>query len=414
MSYDAYERLFPRKFHRPWWLVAVPMIAVILALPLIVDAARIVISGEVGTLGTFRTENLRVDNEASVGSDATLSGRVIMNSASEDPDGIVQLFTAGPGTTKQVFLKELDANHVGVGSNNEAINLAAFQQATFDTTANPANAIAGDFETSSTRAAGSNILRNIGVLAIANGAQENLGLWVAEGDLRADGFSNLSAVEATSIVDDGPLTVDGLTSTHGIALGAINPAAISGTVDNYTPLGDSSADVVNLSTAGVATLTGFDSAQCVSGRRITFKYRGVDTVAFINGSGASARPFHNPSGATWTLYPNNYWGPSNETNSVTYECDTVTSSWEMVGMSVAVVPAWEVTGASFFDGAAQFNSTIRTSATMQIGGASGPIWSDGAGAPSGACNVGSLYSNTSGGVSTTLYVCTSSGTWTAK
>lgn len=45
-------------------------------------------------------------------------------------------------------------------------------------------------------------------------------------------------------------------------------------------------------------------------------------------------------------------------------------------------------------------------------------WYKGAGAPSSALctssNIGSLYSNTSGGASTTLYVCTAAATWTAK
>jgi hypothetical protein len=45
-------------------------------------------------------------------------------------------------------------------------------------------------------------------------------------------------------------------------------------------------------------------------------------------------------------------------------------------------------------------------------------WTSGAGVPSsGTCTsgtIGSLYSNTSGGATTTLYVCTSAGTWTAK
>jgi len=41
-------------------------------------------------------------------------------------------------------------------------------------------------------------------------------------------------------------------------------------------------------------------------------------------------------------------------------------------------------------------------------------WYYGAGAPGINCTVGSLYSNTSGGASTTLYVCTATNTWTAK
>jgi hypothetical protein len=54
-------------------------------------------------------------------------------------------------------------------------------------------------------------------------------------------------------------------------------------------------------------------------------------------------------------------------------------------------------------------------AKVQVGTAA---WSFGSGAPTaGNCtsgNIGSLYSNTAGGTSTTLYVCTAAGTWTAK
>lgn len=40
-------------------------------------------------------------------------------------------------------------------------------------------------------------------------------------------------------------------------------------------------------------------------------------------------------------------------------------------------------------------------------------WSHGSGAPAGACNTGDLYSNTSGGAGTTLYVC-QAGVWAGK
>ncbi len=50
---------------------------------------------------------------------------------------------------------------------------------------------------------------------------------------------------------------------------------------------------------------------------------------------------------------------------------------------------------------------------LTIGGDSGPSWTSGSGAPSGACITGSLYSNTSGGSGTTLYAC-QTGAWAAK
>ena len=41
-------------------------------------------------------------------------------------------------------------------------------------------------------------------------------------------------------------------------------------------------------------------------------------------------------------------------------------------------------------------------------------WTSGTGAASGNCVTGSIYTNLSGGTSTTLYVCTATNTWTAK
>lgn len=59
--------------------------------------------------------------------------------------------------------------------------------------------------------------------------------------------------------------------------------------------------------------------------------------------------------------------------------------------------------------------------TAQIGNGdttamgAGPLkWSWGAGVPAATCTIGELYSNLSGGTSTTLYVCTATNTWTAK
>jgi hypothetical protein len=59
-------------------------------------------------------------------------------------------------------------------------------------------------------------------------------------------------------------------------------------------------------------------------------------------------------------------------------------------------------------------STGAGTPTVQLG-TSGPSWTSGTGAPTGACVVGSLYSRTDGGAASTLYVCEGpSGTWSGK
>lgn len=57
-----------------------------------------------------------------------------------------------------------------------------------------------------------------------------------------------------------------------------------------------------------------------------------------------------------------------------------------------------------------------TPTCVRIGGTAGPYWCSGAGAPATDAPIGSLYSNTSGGATTTLYVKTAAGAggWTAK
>ena len=55
-----------------------------------------------------------------------------------------------------------------------------------------------------------------------------------------------------------------------------------------------------------------------------------------------------------------------------------------------------------------------TATTKLCIGAANVCWYSGAGAPGINCAIGSLYSNTSGGANTTLYVCTATNTWTAK
>ena len=55
--------------------------------------------------------------------------------------------------------------------------------------------------------------------------------------------------------------------------------------------------------------------------------------------------------------------------------------------------------------------TVGTFTTLQTGGGSGPTWTAGAGPPTAAWPIGSLYSDTSGAVGATLYVSRGGGTW---
>jgi hypothetical protein len=64
--------------------------------------------------------------------------------------------------------------------------------------------------------------------------------------------------------------------------------------------------------------------------------------------------------------------------------------------------------------APSITTTGTGTATVRLGN-TGPSWTSGTGAPTGACVVGSLYSRTDGGAASTLYVCEGpSGAWMAK
>ena len=52
-------------------------------------------------------------------------------------------------------------------------------------------------------------------------------------------------------------------------------------------------------------------------------------------------------------------------------------------------------------------------AAGQVNLNAGPTWTAGAGSPVSSCTAGSTYSNTAGGSTTTLYMCTATNTWTA-
>ena len=62
---------------------------------------------------------------------------------------------------------------------------------------------------------------------------------------------------------------------------------------------------------------------------------------------------------------------------------------------------------SVWNGAAWVQGTFAGGATAN------PDWTSGAGVPGATKPVGSLYSNTTGGVGTTLYVSRGGGTWLA-
>lgn len=117
------------------------------------------------------------------GVSVTVGVPLVLPTGTAEDGGLLQV-TGGIATqTKQVLLQQTNANHTAY----EAINLVAFQQATFDTAAGPAKAVAGDFEVTSARIAGVEQLTNVAVQAIATGGDVNYSFLSTAGTMRNDG-----------------------------------------------------------------------------------------------------------------------------------------------------------------------------------------------------------------------------------
>lgn len=172
------------------------------------SAATSIVSGTTNRLAKF-TSSTAVGNSGITddGTTITFSERLGIGGAS--PAGPAQnwIVGAGPTTTTQLYIQETDALHTAF----EAINIVGIQSGTFDTTAAPATARGAEFDATSNRVAGGNILQNIGVVSNAANGDENYSWYSSMGAMRNDGNGNTfgSSSFATALTSTGTLSVTG-------------------------------------------------------------------------------------------------------------------------------------------------------------------------------------------------------------
>ena len=423
------------------------------------------------------------------GTTVTIAAPVILSEGTDADNGILSIVGGTAGQTKQVFLQENDVMHTAF----EAINLVAFQQATFDTAAAPATAIAGDFEVTSTRAAGANDLTNVAVQAIATGGQTNYSFLSTAGVLRNDDTALLGPTTVDSLIIGS--TVPGedypfyLNSTNAQSQ---NMVVISeGT--NITPTGTDERQAINAFVQGTintsSATTGSVNAMGLQVNVSATRSAGTDPLNNIavqaNASGGTnnyswlstfgtMRQDGNAvfgvvqaddltatssittedldvgaGGGTYYLRKNGQIGGSTAdtlalnssiTTFLTLLDSTTTGTAVILNAtatgahkySVGSIPdaSFLPTGFTIYDGTSGYECLHITNGSggpgnvvilgkLALGASTGPTISSGTGSPEGVLTapVGSLYTNVSGGASTTLYVKTSGAGntgWTAK
>jgi hypothetical protein len=228
-------------FESNWLWLARRLPFVVMLMAILLTIAVVTRRFSFSITGTFRTSDLVVDNNASVGSDATFGGRATFLGASASTDGIVEVRGSSPGTTKQLFVKEIDTNHTA----SEANNAVLFQQATFDTSAGLANAVGLDVEVSSTRVAGSNDLSNIAILALAGGGDNNLSFYSPPGGGKmtvTDGAAIGPTVLTATLEVDGTSHLEGDITTDGNMRIGINPGTPHALTVNAAPTFNQNSD----------------------------------------------------------------------------------------------------------------------------------------------------------------------------
>jgi len=233
--------------------------------------------------GTFRTENLLVDTNASMATNGT--GQVVIGT--NTPVATTNLTVDGGYATQttQAWFDLSDTNHTA----GENINIVTRNHETFDTTAGPATAGGLDVACSATKSAGANTLTDQCVLLNATGGDVNVALRVHSG---------------TSVFDD---TVNFNDSVHGDAAGTFS-------FDGTCTLGDSSHNTTigkNLTVDGSGSSV---TAATILGNLLVGAHAASSTLGFLivstqNGGDGVVVGFEGAPGPKyWSFYPSSSIG----------------------------------------------------------------------------------------------------------
>lgn len=158
--------------------------------------------GSYHAMGTFHTEDLVVDDTASIG------GQVQIGSVTPSAGEVALVTEATAATTSMMVLQPTVTNHVGTGGNNELINVVVRNSTTFDTTANAGHASGIDIVVDGSISAGANALENIGIAIAGHHTQANVSNYA------------IKSTDTVSIFEhDGPTTLGGPSGTSVVQLG---------------------------------------------------------------------------------------------------------------------------------------------------------------------------------------------------
>lgn len=162
-------------------------------------------------LGTFRTENLQVDNNTVFG------GKVQTGPIAPNASQQAWFSLQSSSTTTQQWMQEDDTGHVGSGGNNEAINLVLRDFTGFAMgSGGTATAGALDIHVNASKSSGSGTLETLAILATAEGGDDNFDYLSLGGTMKHVAGPALFSTTTT----------DGLT-TGGYGLGSGGNADLS-------------------------------------------------------------------------------------------------------------------------------------------------------------------------------------------
>jgi hypothetical protein len=194
-------------------------------------------------LGTFRTQNLIVDEQVQVGPSAP-ANRHTMQIANVDPTNETQL-----------WIVDTSIGHVGTLA-NQAINLVLRGTQVMDTAAGPVNATNIDAAVTATKT-GVNNLISTAVLANASGdcASSNTcySFRSTNGQMIQTDPAHFGAVDTTSLTNSGSTTTTGLVNGANTTLGTSgvgNTTTVNGTLDERTSNADAYISIRSTASGG--------------------------------------------------------------------------------------------------------------------------------------------------------------------
>lgn len=377
---------------------------------------------------TFRTNDLIVDQDATVGRKFVEHGTVLVDgSAVGSGNAIVHIAGADPANFIQMQISnEGDTNHTAT----QSIPLAIQQQAGMNTTAAAASAYGIVIENIASRVAGTNPLTSVGLLVEANNGQVNYCIQspVNGGVIQVvdGGTIGATSMTPTTLSLTGSATSADFSATGSILLNE-NITSPKNTIrgdSTHTPqlslgvttLNDGTGIQVK-NTNGAQGLSGLDllADTAVNGNQSTgvFMTRG-------NGGGGGAAG-NNPAGMglignAGSIISNGSVGDMALYNQVAggrviFGADAVHAFYQMAldqlgNLYLGITGAGNLAVA----GTLMHNGSASGSPATITGG---QIITGGPGAPAINCNQGDLYTRNDGSTSTTLYACTAANTWTA-